>query len=198
MAGLGSRDDGRVGGQREVDPGVGHQVGGELVQVNIEGSFEPEGGGNRGDHLGDQLVELLVTGALHVQLVLADVEESVVVHQEGDVGVLHGREGGEDGVVGLHHGGGGGGGRVHSEVQLGLPGVLQAESLLQQRGEPGAGTSSEAVENKETLRAGGILHLLPDPVHHAVQDLLAHGVVTPGKVVGGVLLARDKTVRVVE
>ena len=54
------------------------------------------------------------------------------------------------------------------------------------------------MENKETLRAAGILHVLPDPVHYAVQDLLPHGVVTSGEVVGGVLLARDETVRVIE
>ena len=54
------------------------------------------------------------------------------------------------------------------------------------------------MENKEALRAAGNLHLLPDPVHHALQNLLAHGVVTPGEVVGGVLLARDETVWVVE
>ena len=54
------------------------------------------------------------------------------------------------------------------------------------------------MENKETLRAAGILHVLSDLVHHALQDLLAHGVVAPGEVVGGVLLARDETVRVLE
>ena len=196
MPGLGGGDDGGVGGEREVNPGVGHQVGGELVQVHVEGSLEPQRGGDGGDDLGNQLVELPVTWALHVQLVPADVEQRVVVYQEGHVGVLHGREGGEDGVVGLNHGGGGGGGRVNREVQLGLPGVLQAQSFLQQRGKPGASASSEAVENKETLRAAGILHVLPDPVHHAIQDLLPHGVVTSGEVVGGVLLARDETVRV--
>jgi hypothetical protein len=32
---LGSRDDGRVGDQREVDTGVGHQVGLELVEIDV-------------------------------------------------------------------------------------------------------------------------------------------------------------------
>ena len=54
------------------------------------------------------------------------------------------------------------------------------------------------MENKETLRAAGIFHLLPDPIHHAVQDLLAHGVVAPREVVGGVLLAGDETVWMIE
>ena len=55
------------------------------------------------DHLGDQLVELAVAGSLHIEPVLADVEHGVVVHEEGDVSVLHGAVGGQHRVVGLHH-----------------------------------------------------------------------------------------------
>ena len=40
------RQNGGVGDQREVDPGVGHQVGLELCQIDIEGSVESEGGSN--------------------------------------------------------------------------------------------------------------------------------------------------------
>ena len=112
--------------------------------------------------------------------------------------MLHGGEGGEDGVVWLHHGGGGGGGGVHGEVQFWFPGILQAEPLLQEGREPGPGPSAEAVEDEEALRTGGILHLLPDPLQHPVQDLLSHGVVAPGEVVGGVLTAGDETVRVIQ
>jgi hypothetical protein len=34
-------DDRRVGDEGKVDPGVGHQVRLELVQVHIQGPFEP-------------------------------------------------------------------------------------------------------------------------------------------------------------
>ena len=37
-----SGDQGGVGGQRVVDPGVGHQVGLELIQVHIESSIKPD------------------------------------------------------------------------------------------------------------------------------------------------------------
>ena len=40
---LGGGDDGGVGGEGEVDTGVGDQVGLELVQVNVEGAVESEG-----------------------------------------------------------------------------------------------------------------------------------------------------------
>ena len=56
-------------------------------------------------HLRNQLVELPVAGSLDVKPVLANVEHGVVVHEEGDVSVLHGAVGGQHGVVRLHHGG---------------------------------------------------------------------------------------------
>ena len=42
VVGLLSRDDWGVGGQREVDTGIGHQVGLELSQINVQGTIEPE------------------------------------------------------------------------------------------------------------------------------------------------------------
>ena len=55
------------------------------------------------NHLSNQLVEFPVAGPLHVEPVLTDVEHSVIIHQEGDISVLHGGVGGQDRVVGLHH-----------------------------------------------------------------------------------------------
>lgn len=46
VGGLGGRDDGRVGDQREVDTRVRHQVGLELVQVDVQGSIETQGSGD--------------------------------------------------------------------------------------------------------------------------------------------------------
>lgn len=46
VGGLGGGDNGRVGDQREVDTGVWHQVGLELVQVDVQGSIETQGSGD--------------------------------------------------------------------------------------------------------------------------------------------------------
>jgi hypothetical protein len=46
---LGGGDDGSVSDEREVDTGVGDQVGLELVQVDVEGTVESEGGGDGRD-----------------------------------------------------------------------------------------------------------------------------------------------------
>merc|ERR1711973_357704 len=88
MVGLLGRDDGGVGDQGEVDPGVGHQVGLELSQVHVQGSVEPQGGGDGGHNLADQPVEVGVGWPLNVQVAPADVVDGLVVNHEGAVGVL--------------------------------------------------------------------------------------------------------------
>jgi hypothetical protein len=46
---LGGGDDGSIGDEREVDTGVGDQVGLELVQVDVQGAVESERGSNGGN-----------------------------------------------------------------------------------------------------------------------------------------------------
>ena len=106
VVGLLGGDDGSVGGQREVDTWVGHQVGLELSQIHVEGTVEAQGGSDGGHDLADQTVEVGVGGALDVQVTAADVVDGLVVDHEGAVGVLQGGVGGQDGVVGLDNSGG--------------------------------------------------------------------------------------------
>ena len=103
MVGLLGRDDGSVGGQREVDAWVRHQVGLELGQVHVEGTIEAQGSGDGGHDLADQAVEVGVGGSLDVQVAAADVVDCFVVDHEGTVGVLQGSVGGQDGVVRFNH-----------------------------------------------------------------------------------------------
>jgi hypothetical protein len=49
VGGLGGRDNGGVGDEREVNTGVGDQVGLELVEINVEGSVEAERSRDRRD-----------------------------------------------------------------------------------------------------------------------------------------------------
>merc|ERR1719231_1399744 len=191
-------DDGRVGGEREVDAGVGHQVGLELGDVDVEGTVEAEGGGEGGDHLADEAVKVGVGGALDVEGAAADVIERVVVDKEGHVGVLEEGVGGENGVVGLNNGGGHLGGGVHGEGELGLLAVVDGEALEEERAETGAGTATDGVEDHEALETGALVGEIADAVEGEVNDLLTDGVVTTGEVVGGVLLAGDELLGVEE
>ena len=63
MVSLLSRDNWSVSSQWEMDSGVGHQVGLELIQINIESSIKPQGSSNGGDDLGDETVEVGVGGS---------------------------------------------------------------------------------------------------------------------------------------
>eukprot|EP00916_Digyalum_oweni_P009708 GHVL01016352.1.p1 GENE.GHVL01016352.1~~GHVL01016352.1.p1 ORF type:complete len:468 (-),score=45.07 GHVL01016352.1:77-1480(-) len=192
VVGLLGGDDGSVGGQGEVDTGVGHQVGLELGQIDVQSTIKTQGSGDGGHDLADQTVEVGVGGTLDVQVTAADVVDSLVVDHEGAVGVLQGGVGGQDGVVGLNHGGGDLGGGVDGELQLGLLAVVDGQTLHQQGGEARAGAATEGVEDEEALQTGALVSQLADSVENQVNDLLADGVVATGVVVGSILLAGDQ------
>ena len=62
----------------------------------------------------------------------------------------------------------------------------------------GARATADGVEEEEALEAGAVVRELADAVEHEVDNLLADRVVATGVVVGGVLLARDELLGVVE
>ena len=192
VVGLLSRDDWGIGGQREMDTGVGHQVGLELGQVDIQGTIEPQRGGDGADDLSDQTVKVGVGWALDVQVTTADVIDSLVVNHEGTVGVLKGGMGGQDGVVGLNNSGGDLGSGVDSKLQLGFLAVVNAQPLHEQGGESRAGATTKAVEEKESLETSALIGQLTDTVKYKVNNLLSDGVMTTGVVVGGILLSGDE------
>ena len=86
-----------------MSPWVWDQVGLELCEVNIESSVKSKRGGDRGDDLADQAVQVGVRWSFHVKVASADVVDGLVVHHEGAVGVLQGGVGGQDCIVRLHH-----------------------------------------------------------------------------------------------
>jgi hypothetical protein len=192
VVGLLSRDDWGVGGQREVDTGVGHQVGLELRQIDVEGTIEAQRGRDGADDLSDQTVQVGVGGALDVEVTTADVVDGLVVDHEGAVGVLEGGVRGQDGVVGLNHGCGHLRSRVDGELELGLLAVVNGQTLHEEGGEARASATAEAVEDEEALETRALVSQLADAVQHQVDDLLTNGVVTTGVVVGGILLASDQ------
>lgn len=152
-----TRDDRCVGDQRVVDTRERHQVGLELGQVDIESTIEAQTGGDGADDLCDEAVQVVIAGAGDIQVATADVVDSLVVHQEGAVGVLDGAVGRQDSVVGLHHGGRHARRRVDGELELGLLAVLGRELLEESRAEAGAGTTAEGVEDEEALQGGAVV-----------------------------------------
>ena len=181
-----------------LSPGVGHKVGLEFSDINVEGTVESEGGGEGGDDLGDESVEVGVGGALNVEVTSADIVHSLVVEHDGDVGVLEERVGREDRVVGLDDGGGDLWGWVDGESELGLLSVIDGESLEEERSETGSGTTSDGVEDKETLETSALISELSDSVEAEINDFLTNGVVTTGEVVCGIFFTGDELLWVEE
>ena len=191
-------DDRCIGDQREVDPGIGNQVGLELCQIHIEGSIKAKGGSDGGHNLANETVEVSIRGPLNVKVPAADIIDGLIVNHEGTVRVLQGGVGGQDGIVGLNHSSGNLGSRVDGELQLRLLAIVNREPLHEQRGEARSSATSKRVEEKEALQASALVSQLPNSVQNKVNHLLANGVVAPGIVVGSILLAVDELLRMEE
>lgn len=154
------RDHGGVGDKRVVDTRVRHQVGLELVQINVKGTVEAERGGDGADDLGDQAVQVLVAGTGDIQVTTANVVDSFVVDQESAVGVLNSAVGGENGVVGLDDGSRDTGRWVDGELELALLGVVSSKTFEKKGTETGSSTTAERVEDQETLEGGAVVCIL--------------------------------------
>jgi len=192
------RDDRRIRAEEEVNARIGDQVGLELVDVNVELALKAERRGEAGDDLSNNAVEILVSGTLDAEVLLANVIDRLVVEHESAVGVLKEGVSGEDGVVGLNHRGGHLRGRVDAEVELRLLAIVRRETLEQERAEARARTSANGVEDEEALEAIALVSKLSNAVQGGVEKILADSVVATGVVIGRVFLATDQLIRVEE
>jgi NTP pyrophosphatase (non-canonical NTP hydrolase) len=87
---------------------------------------------------------------------------------------------------------------VSAESKLGLLAVVDGKTLKEKRSETGSGTSTDSVEAQEALEASAVVRKLAEAVEDEVHDLLTDGVVAARLVGGGILLARNDLLRVVE
>jgi hypothetical protein len=106
--------------------------------------------------------------------------------------------GGEHGVVWLDDGGGDLRGWVDGETELGLLTVIDGKSLEEEGTKTGTGTTTNGVEDEETLETSALISELSDSVEAEIDDLLTNGVVTSGEVVGSILFTGDELLGVEE
>jgi len=192
VVGLLGRDDGSVRREHEMDTWVGHQVGLEFSDIDVEGTIESEGGSQGRDDLGDQSVQVGVGGALDVEVSTADIVTGLVVEHDGDVGVLEEGVSGQDRDVWLNNSGGDLGRRVDGETKLGLLAVINGKSLEEEGTETGSGTTTDSVVDEETLETSALIGELSDTVEAKINNLFSDGVMTTGEVVGGIFLSGDE------
>jgi len=175
-----------------VDTWVWHQVGLELSDIDVEGTVESEGGGQGGDNLGNESVQVGVGWSLDVKVASADVVDGLVVEHNSDVGVLKEGVGGEHGVVWLNDGGADLWGWVDGESELGLLSVIDGETLKEEGSESRSGTTTDGVEDKESLKSGTVISELTYSVENEIDDFFTDGVVTTSEVVSGILFSSDE------
>mmetsp|Transcript_25987 Transcript_25987/g.41153 ORF Transcript_25987/g.41153 Transcript_25987/m.41153 type:complete len:245 (+) Transcript_25987:382-1116(+) len=154
MLRLGLGDNRSVRRKHEVDARVGHKVGLELVDIDVQSTVESQGCSKRRNHLRDETVEVGVRRPGHIQRATADIVDGLIVENNSDVGVLEKRVCRQDAVVRLDNSGGDLGRRVDVEPELGLLAIVNGKTLKQERSKTRPGSSSDRVEDEEALETG--------------------------------------------
>jgi len=175
-----------------MDSWIWDQVSLEFGDINVKGTIESEGSGKGGDNLGDQSVKVGVSWSLDIEISSADIVNGLVIDHDGDISVLEEGVSGEDGVVWLNNGGGNLWGWVDGETELGFLTVVNGESLEEERSETGSGTTTDSVEDQETLETSALIGELSDSVEAEINDLTTDGVMSSGEVVSGIFLSGDE------
>jgi hypothetical protein len=133
--------------------------------------------------LSNNAVQVLVVGALKTEVSSADVIDSLVVDHERTVRVLKGGVGGKDGVVWLNNGGSSLRCGVNTELQLDLLAEVDGQTLHEKGTETRSSSTTEGVEDEETLETGAVIGNTANLVQDLVDQFLANSVVATGIVV---------------
>jgi len=175
-----------------MDSWVWHQVGLELSNINVQSTIESEGGSEGGDDLGNESVQVGVGWSLDIKVSSADIVNGLIIKDNGNIGVLQKGMGGEDRVVRLDNGSGDLRRWVDGETELGLLTIINGKSLEEKGSETGTSSSTDSVENEETLETSALIGKLSNSVKAEIDDFLTNGVMSSGEVVGGILFTRDE------
>jgi hypothetical protein len=196
VVGLFSRDDWGIRRQDEMNTWVWHQVSLELSDIDVQGTIESERSSQRRDDLSDQTVQVGVGWAFNVKRFSADVVDGFVVNHDSNISVLQKRVSGENRVVRLDNGGGNLRSWVDGETEFGFLTVVNGKTLQKERSETRSSTTTDSVEDEETLETSTVVSQFTDAVQSKVNNFLSNGVVTTGVVVGGIFLSGDQLLRV--
>ena len=186
------RDNWGVGRKHEMDSWIWDQVSLEFGDINVKGTIESEGSGKGGDNLGNKSVKVGVGWSLDIEVSSADIINGFVIDHDGNIGVLEEGVSGEDGVVWLNNGGGDLWGWIDGESELGFFTVIDGKSLEEERSETGTGSSTDGVEDEETLETSALIGKFSDSVEAEINDFLTNGVMSSGEVVGSIFFTGDE------
>jgi hypothetical protein len=142
--------------------------------------------------LRNESIQVGIGRSFDIEVSSADIINSLIIEHDGDISVLEERVGGENGVVWLNNCGGNLWGWVHSETELGFLTIIDGESLKEKGSKSRSSSTTDGLENEETLETSALISKLSDSVEAEIDDFLTNGVVTSGEVVGGIFLTRDE------
>ena len=134
----------------------------------------------------DKAVQVGIGWSFDIEVSSGDIIDGLVIKDDGNIGVLKEGVGGEHGVVWLNNGGGDLWGWVDGETELGFLTVINGKSLEEKGSESGTGSSTDGVEDEETLETCALIGKLSDSVEAEIDDFFTNGVVTSGEVVGSI------------
>jgi hypothetical protein len=140
-----------------MDSWVWDEVGLEFSNIDIEGTVESERSSQRGDDLSNESVQVGVSGSFNIELSSADIIDSFVINHGGNIGMFQKRVGTEDSVVWFNDGIGDLGGWVNGVTKLGFLAVIDGKSFQKEGTETGTSTTSDSVENTESLKTGTVV-----------------------------------------
>ena len=139
--------------------------------------------------MSDESVQVGVGWSLNIKVSSADIIDGFVIEDNGNIGVLEEGVSGEDGVVWLNNGGGDLWRWVNGETELGFLTVIDGKSLEKEGSETGTGSSTDGVEDEETLETSALIGKFSDSIETEINDFLTNGVMSSGEVVGGIFFS---------
>ena len=175
-----------------MDSWIWHQVSLELCDIDVKGTIESKGSSEGGDNLGNESVQVGVGWSLDIEISSADIINGFVIDHDSNIGVLKEGVSGEDGVVWFNNGCGDLWGWVDGESELGFFTVIDGKSLEEERSETGTGSSTDGVEDEETLETSALIGKLSDSVEAEINDFFTDGVMSSGEVVSSIFFTGDK------
>lgn len=79
-----------------MDSWIWDQVGLEFGDINVQGTIESEGSGQRGDNLSDESVQVGVGWSFDIEVSSADIVNGFIVEHNGNISVFEEGVSGED------------------------------------------------------------------------------------------------------
>lgn len=140
-----------------MNSGIGDQVGLEFSDIDVEGTIESEGGSQGRDNLSDESVQVGVGGSFDIEVSSADIVDGFVIEHNSNISVFQQGVSGKNGVVRFDDSSGNLGRRIDGETQLRLLTVIDGESFQEERTQTGTGTTTDGVEDQETLETSTVI-----------------------------------------